>query len=131
MKGQISFDMGLAVIALALIIYYGFYELFMLNNRTVMSLNDESSYNHLLVYSDYVVKHTGAKHSPKRETVYHHYIDPLQIQSCNRKDYLGFSEVKCGLCEVGNPCVTGDLCIRRVVYDGSGIKMLMVCGVKD
>ena len=134
-KGQIMFDLAIAVIAIALIVYVGLYIVTEINNANERALEEQILFNIIISAADYLVKTRAVeKEDPifGSTVIYHHQIiesalDPAENEL---KEKLHLEDLNIDICPSVSDCSIqeGYLCVNRIVLSGDEIKNLQVCG---
>ncbi|RLE37831.1 hypothetical protein DRJ17_05700 [Candidatus Woesearchaeota archaeon] len=132
-KGQIMFDLATAVVAIALILYFGLYIITEINNTNERTLEEQILFNRVVSAADYLVK-TGAVETQQRfgkTAIYHHKIIESEVYA---KETELETKLKLDLifeiCDSVSDCSEKDgcLCVNRIVLLGDEVKNLQVCG---
>jgi len=141
-KGQMTFDLAIALVIIMLIVYTGLNIISITVNRSNERLTSISKYNKLLMVADNIVKHGKTEVSGFSTVVYHHIIDKTMItdQSIDKYEKDQDLNLYIKLCDFGDTCPPPNedmLCITRIVIDESNAgflgsdrvaKKLLVCG---
>jgi len=134
-KGQFAFDLAIAVVVIAFILYFGLTTVAEIHNSNEKSLNEQIIYNKLISAADYLVK-VGAvetKEIYNSKAIYHHEIT---TESFNKigvdelKNKLQLKELKLDFCKIEgcNTFYEDNLCINRIVLYNNETSILRVCG---
>ena len=135
-KGQIMFDLAIAVVAIALILYFGLYIITEINNTNVKTLEEQILFNKIISAADYLVK-TGAVEKEDvlfgSNVIYHHQIIESELDLAKEnelKEKLQLDDLDFDICSVVSDCSIkeGYLCVNRIVLSGDEVKNLQVCG---
>lgn len=133
-KGQMTFDLAIAIVIIMLIVYTGLNIITLTINRTNERLSVLTDYNKLLMIADNIVKHGKKVQVGLDKIVYHHIVDQGSYD-VNYFENAYDMELEIKLCEIYADCQPDKdemICLTRIVIEETGLGMeprkLLVCG---